>query len=190
MDLLSINESKSNTDENTISDAIDNSNLQNESVNDLDEDLNEDELDDELDDDLDDELDDELEDEVNNSDSDLNDSSDNESSISDIETFDESNDIQVSNMDDKLVKVDDSDRITKPILTKYEFNRIYGIRLKHITSGGKLLIKSDNITDSREQVKNEIRAKKSPMIIRRNLPNNLYEDWKLSELHIPEILFM
>ena len=41
-----------------------------------------------------------------------------------------------------------------------------------------------------DMVKKEIRDKKTPLIIRRNMPNKYYELWKLSELDIPEILFM
>ena len=87
-------------------------------------------------------------------------------------------------------KIPDDKRITKPILTKYEFNRIYGLRLKHITSGSKLLISLSENLSIEKQVQQEIYQKKTPFIVRRNLPNNYYEDWKLKELFIPNVLFM
>lgn len=89
-----------------------------------------------------------------------------------------------------LKKVPNEKRITNPVLTKYEFNRIYGLRLKHITSGSKLLISVSDKLSIEQQVQKEIYEKKTPFIIRRNLPNNYYEDWKLNELFIPDVLFI
>lgn len=99
---------------------------------------------------------------------------------------------QIDQDDNKntLKKVPNEKRITNPVLTKYEFNRIYGLRLKHITSGSKLLISVSDKLSIEKQVQKEIYEKKTPFIIRRNLPNNYYEEWKLNELFIPEVLFI
>ena len=98
--------------------------------------------------------------------------------------------IDQTEIENTFKKVPNEKRITKPVLSKYEFNRIYGLRLKHITSGSKLLISVSDKLTIEEQVQQEIYEKKTPFIIRRNLPNNYYEDWKLNELSIPQVLFI
>lgn len=83
-----------------------------------------------------------------------------------------------------------SDRISKPIITKFEFNRILGERLCQISKDAPLLIKISNKKDIVNNVKEEIRQKKTPFKIKRKFPNNKYEIWSLSELEIPDIYFL
>jgi DNA-directed RNA polymerase subunit K/omega len=75
-----------------------------------------------------------------------------------------------------------STRITKPILTEYEFVRILGDRTQQIALGSKPLIKNIDGLSPKEIALLEIKNKIIPLIIERPLPNGLKERWKLSEL--------
>lgn len=83
-----------------------------------------------------------------------------------------------------------SERITKPFLTKYEKTRIIATRAQQISNGSMPLIEFDQSksVESVELAIEELRQKKTPLIVRRNLPNGYYEDWKVDELedHDPE----
>ena len=69
-----------------------------------------------------------------------------------------------------------------PFLTKFEKSLILGIRLKQLISNGKPMVSTENCYNARDILKKEFTEKKIPLLIRRYLPNNSYEDWKLSEL--------
>ena len=69
------------------------------------------------------------------------------------------------------------------ILTKYERTRILGSREKQLTLGCKPMIKLTEDISFKEIAKIELELKMTPMIIRRYLPDNTYEDWKISELN-------
>lgn len=72
-----------------------------------------------------------------------------------------------------------------PYLTKFEKSLILGIRLKQLISNGKPMVNTDDCQSIRDILNKEFVEKKIPLLIRRYLPNNSYEDWKLSELTYP-----
>jgi len=74
-------------------------------------------------------------------------------------------------------------RITKNFLTKYEKTRILGIRAQMISSGAMPSIKlpKQQILNAFDIAKLELKEKKIPLLIRRQLPNGQYEDWKIKE---------
>lgn len=76
-------------------------------------------------------------------------------------------------------------RITKPFLTKYEKAKILGIRSQMLSNGSLPMITvSNNITDTLEIAKQELKEAVIPLFIRRYLPNKEYEDWRIEELVI------
>lgn len=81
-------------------------------------------------------------------------------------------------------EINNSTRITKPYLTKYEMARIIGYRSEQIGAGSQLYIDPGNITNIVEIAKKELYERKIPFIIKRTLPNNISEYWKLDELEI------
>lgn len=81
-------------------------------------------------------------------------------------------------------RVPDEDRITLNKLTKYEIVRILGIRAKQISVGAKVLIKNIDGKSPIEIAIYELKHKMTPFIIKRPLPNNTYELWKIKELDI------
>jgi len=76
---------------------------------------------------------------------------------------------------------------TLPMLTKYEYTRIIGMRATQIEKGAPLFIDvPDTMIDSYLIAKDELHQKKIPFIIKRPIPNGNIEYWKLEDL---ELLF-
>jgi DNA-directed RNA polymerase subunit K/omega len=78
----------------------------------------------------------------------------------------------------------DDNRITLNRLTKFEMVRILGIRTHQISSGAKPFINNINDKSSIEIAILELKNKTTPLKIKRPLPNNTYEVWKISDLNI------
>jgi len=94
----------------------------------------------------------------------------------------EYDDIFETENDNKLEEIKGDDRITKNRLTIYEKVRILGIRSQQINIGAKPLIKYSGHLSSMEIAKLELEAGMTPLKIKRTLPNNKYEIWKINEL--------
>jgi len=74
---------------------------------------------------------------------------------------------------------------TLPILTKYEYTRILGVRAGQVEQGAALFITvPDTLIDSYLIAKEELHQKKLPFILKRPLPNGGIEYWKLEDLEI------
>ena len=80
-------------------------------------------------------------------------------------------------------------KLSKPILTKYEFVRLLTDRTKQLAQGAKPMLKNIQGLSSKEIAKLELKNKIIPLIIERPVPNSHVERWKLTELEIPEHLF-
>lgn len=82
----------------------------------------------------------------------------------------------------EYTKVKNEDRITDPYLTYYEIVGIIGIRGQQFNYGAKPLVKGLEGLHPAKMAYLELVAKMTPIIIRRNMPNKLYEDWHIREL--------
>lgn len=72
---------------------------------------------------------------------------------------------------------------TIPVLTKYEKTRVLGQRASMIEHGATPFIQvPSHIIDSHIIAEMELNEKKIPFIIKRPLPNNGFEYWRLSDL--------
>jgi len=80
-------------------------------------------------------------------------------------------------------------RVSKPVLTKYEFVRLLTDRSKQLAQGAKHMLKNTQELSSKEIAKLEIKEGVIPLIIERPIPNSKSERWKVSELHVPEHFF-
>ena len=80
--------------------------------------------------------------------------------------------------------VDDNDRITYPIITKYEHVRVICDRAKHLSCGAKPMISNVETLNSKQIAEEEFKNRVLPFIIVRTLPNGKKEKWKLSELEM------
>lgn len=81
-------------------------------------------------------------------------------------------------------KVDKEKRITTRYMTKYERARVLGTRALQISMNAPVTVEIAGETDPLKIAMKELRERKIPMIIRRYLPDNSYEDWSLDELII------
>jgi DNA-directed RNA polymerase I, II, and III subunit RPABC2 len=75
-------------------------------------------------------------------------------------------------------------RITTRYLTKYERARVLGTRALQISMNAPVMVDIGGETDPLKIAMKELRERKIPMIIRRYLPDNSYEDWNIDELII------
>ena len=86
--------------------------------------------------------------------------------------------------DDKQ-NIDDPRHRTLPILTKYEYTRILGVRAGQVEQGAALFVTvPETLIDSYLIAKEELHQKKLPFIIKRPIPNGTIEYWKLEDLEI------
>ncbi|WVR07991.1 hypothetical protein IAU60_005034 [Kwoniella sp. DSM 27419] len=77
-------------------------------------------------------------------------------------------------------------RVTTPYMTKYERARVLGTRALQISMNAPVLVPVEGETDPLEIALKELAAKKIPLVIRRYLPDNSFEDWKVEELIVQE----
>ncbi len=84
--------------------------------------------------------------------------------------------------------------ISKPIMTKYEFNAIISQRTTQLALGAipfvdiPIDIKSN--MDLRKVALEELRQNKIPFIIKRPLPNNKYEFIRIKDLNLSAVKYM
>lgn len=81
-----------------------------------------------------------------------------------------------------LDKIDNQKRISLPFLTKYEKARIIGLRTQQLLGGSQALVDTRGLKSFLEIAEKELKEKKIPFIIKRNLPNNKFEYWRINEL--------
>ena len=70
---------------------------------------------------------------------------------------------------------------TVPFLNKFEKARLLGIRIQQLSSGAQPKINTTGLFSINDIVEEELRQRKIPLIIKRNLPNGDSEEWKLEE---------
>ena len=103
-----------------------------------------------------------------------------------IENDDEDNEnedqkFNILSYQDVKESIEKKNKKTVPYLTKFEKARIIGLRLQQLAYNAEPKIDTTNINDINEIVKEELKQKKIPFIVRRVLPNGNYEDWKIEE---------
>jgi DNA-directed RNA polymerase subunit K/omega len=81
----------------------------------------------------------------------------------------------------------DKYHITYPFLTHYEKTTLLFLRTSQIERGSHSYVAvPEGVTDSYEIAKLEFKEKKLPFILKRPLPNGMYEYWNLKDLVILE----
>ncbi|CAI5721999.1 unnamed protein product [Peronospora destructor] len=97
------------------------------------------------------------------------------------DTADEDNKLQVLDESHKQPNVN---RITTRYMTKYERARVLGTRALQISMNAPVMVDIEGETDPLKIAMKELRERKIPIIIRRYLPDNSFEDWSIDELII------
>ncbi|CAL8316247.1 unnamed protein product [Arctogadus glacialis] len=77
-------------------------------------------------------------------------------------------------------------RITTVYMTKYERARVLGTRALQIAMCAPVMVELEGETDPLQIAMKELKCRKIPIIIRRYLPDNSYEDWGCDELIITD----
>ena len=109
------------------------------------------------------------------------------------ETEQKSSDMEeLYNIDENIIEekqtiVNGKDRKSFPRMTRYEFVRIIGTRKQQLSLGAKPFIKNKDEFTTNEIVIEELKNKLIPFKIRRKMPNNILEEWKISELSIDHL---
>ena len=94
----------------------------------------------------------------------------------------------------KILNSLDKPKISKMIMTKYEFNSVISLRTTQIALGAIPFIDiKDDIKsnmDLRKIAIEELKQNKIPYIIKRPLPNNKYEFVRVRDLNLSAIKYM
>lgn len=93
----------------------------------------------------------------------------------------------------KIAAADKSSYRSLPILTKYEFDQIIGLRIMHLSRGAPPLIEMDEgfTVESNIQLRSiaqrELLDGRLPYMVKRVMPNGKAEYWRLSELDLTAV---
>lgn len=98
----------------------------------------------------------------------------------DMDLFDDDDDYANDTHTDEFLTNDD--RISINRMSLYEFVRIIGTRTKQLSMGAKPMIKNSKGLSSKEIAIQELKNNTMPLIIKRPLPDNRFEIWKINEL--------
>ncbi|EFN61464.1 DNA-directed RNA polymerases I, II, and III subunit RPABC2 [Camponotus floridanus] len=97
---------------------------------------------------------------------------------------DDGENIELLNANEATAGVQKSKRITTRYMTKYERARVLGTRALQIAMCAPVMVELEGETDPLQIAMKELKQRKIPIIIRRYLPDNSYEDWGIDELII------
>lgn len=105
-----------------------------------------------------------------------------EDSLSVIDNYTENLTVELVNVDNTYTNYIKEVKTTRPYITKFEIAKIIGTRAEQLASGAVANIKVPAyITDVRKIAEMEFYQKKIPFIVRRKLPNGLFEHFRLSD---------
>lgn len=90
--------------------------------------------------------------------------------------------VEIIPIDGVARPIEKAKRITTRYMTKYERARVLGTRALQISMNAPVMVDIAGETEPLKIAMKELRAGKIPMIIRRYLPDNSYEDWNIDEL--------
>ena len=109
--------------------------------------------------------------------------SENSDEKSDVEEDDVLNvDIVEDELSTSNYKVPDTERITTPYLTTYEKARVLALRAEQLSKGAPPMIKLYRNSNPIDIANIELERGLIKFIIRRYLPNGMYEEWSVDEL--------
>lgn len=114
--------------------------------------------------------------------------------MSDVETFASDNSEQssedeyISTIDEEVpLFVEKVSRNTVPIMTKYEFAKIIGVRAEQICRGAQISIATTKL-NALEIALEELSNYKIDLMVRRKLPNGDIELWAVKELFYEHLI--
>ena len=89
----------------------------------------------------------------------------------------------------------DKPKISKLIMTKYEFNQVIGLRTMQLSVGATAFVNTDDLKVTsnmqlRQIALKELNEGKLPFIIKRPLPNNKHEYVRVRDLDMTAVKYM
>jgi len=113
--------------------------------------------------------------------SDNDDTESNDTACENEESFMRQTDI--ISVNEMYAKYNNSGRVTQPRINRFEKAKILGVRSEMLANGAPaLIVVPPGTTSTYEIAKLEYTKKKIPLIIKRRLPDNTFEYWKLEDL--------
>jgi len=102
--------------------------------------------------------------------------------------------LKVISLTDTYNRVNEK-KISKPIMTKYEFNQVISQRTTMLAHGAIPLVDVNNYKiksniELREIALNELSQGKVPFIIKRPMPNNKFELYRVKDLDLVAVIHM
>jgi DNA-directed RNA polymerase I, II, and III subunit RPABC2 len=125
-------------------------------------------------------------------DDDEDDFEDEEENLDDIEeeftiNISENHRFEIVSRDKTYEKMFSKKKETSPFMSRFEVTKLIGIRAQQLSCGMDPCVSFDPDIKNTEFIAiQELLQKKMPLIVRRYLPNGVYEDWKVDELIIPD----
>ena len=111
----------------------------------------------------------------------INDFEEDDDNIIEDDNENEKEEVNVISYDEILEKINNKKKKTVPFLNKFEKARLLGVRIQQLSSGAEPKINTTGFESIIEIVEEELKQRKIPLIIKRNLPNGESEEWKLEE---------
>ena len=71
-----------------------------------------------------------------------------------------------------------------PIMTSFEFTKIIAERVRLLNKNAPPLVEIGDETDVYKIAEMEMKAKKIPIVVRRQLPDGTHEDWRACDLRL------
>lgn len=89
----------------------------------------------------------------------------------------------------------DKQKVSKMIMTKYEFDQVIGIRTMQLANGATPFVNIDNLViksnmELRQVALQELKEGRLPLIIKRPLPNNKFEEVRVKDLDLTAVKYM
>lgn len=85
------------------------------------------------------------------------------------------------------IMVNDEDRTTSDVLSKYEIIELISIRATQISKGNRVFTDITGLRDPISMAKKEIYDNQCPLLVKRHIGNNMYEVWNPNEMSKPKI---
>jgi DNA-directed RNA polymerases I, II, and III subunit RPABC2 len=98
-----------------------------------------------------------------------------------LEEENNNNSLNILSYDEIIEKNKNTKKKTVPFLNKFEKARLLGVRIQQLSAGAEPKINISGFTNIVDIVEEELKQRKIPLIIKRNLPNGTSEEWKLEE---------
>lgn len=95
----------------------------------------------------------------------------------------------------KVISNLDKEKVSKPIMTKYEFDQIISLRANQLALGSPAFINIAEMTiksnmEFRKVALQELQEGKLPYILKRPLPNNRFEYYRIRDLDLTAVQYM